>query len=187
MKRTVRYCGIIASLALARGLTCGGLFGPAWESQIQADSDAPADKVDRPATVNEARGRAQLLHEAMHGALLVMHRDFFLEDESVTIPSRSLEDVFKELADGFDVKLRWLAVNAQAMNVDNKPQDDFERQAVKELATGKKSFEQTADGVFRYAGTIRLASECLKCHLPSRTSNKDRTAGLVISIPLSGQ
>jgi hypothetical protein len=29
-----------------------------------------------------------------------------------------------------------------------------------------------------------LSSECLKCHLPNRTSTKDRAAGLVITMPV---
>jgi hypothetical protein len=37
-----------------------------------------------------------------------MHRDFFREDEKLTIPSRSLEDVFRELTRSHGVELRWL-------------------------------------------------------------------------------
>lgn len=142
---------------------------------------------NRPATIAEARGRSRVLHETMHGVLQVMHRDFFREDEGLAIPSRSLEDVFKELARSYDVQLRWLAVNADAMNVDNEAKTEFERNAVKELAAGKQEFEATTGDTYRYAGAVRLASQCLKCHVPRRTSTADRTAALVISMPLRGQ
>ncbi|MCA9267654.1 MAG: DUF3365 domain-containing protein [Planctomycetales bacterium] len=120
----------------------------------------------------------------MHGALQVMHRDFFDEEQARAIPSRSLEDVFKELARGYDVQLRWLAVNTEAMNVEHKPQTDFETSAVKALSSGEAEFESADNGLYQRAGAIRLASRCLKCHVPRRTSTADRTAALVISMRL---
>jgi hypothetical protein len=137
-----------------------------------------------PSTVGEARGRARVLHETIHGVLQVVHRDFFRDDQQLSIPSRSFEDVFKELARSWQVKIHWLVVNAEAMNVDNKPRDDFEKDAVKALASGKQEFEAVEGNVYRFAGSIRLASQCQKCHVPRRTSTEDRTAGLVISMPL---
>jgi hypothetical protein len=139
---------------------------------------------DAPTTVAEARGRARVLHETLHGALQVMHRDFFEEDDATTIPSRSLEDVFKELAREYQIELRWIAVNTDAMSVDHKPRTDFEKDAAQALASGKAEYEATENNVYRHAGPIRLASQCLKCHVPNRKSTADRTAGLVISIPL---
>lgn len=125
-----------------------------------------------------------MLHETLHGTLQVMHRDFFDPNQRLSIPSRSLEDVFKELERSWQVKLHWLVVNADAMNVDNKPRDDFEKEAAKALAAGKPEFESVEGNVYRFAGSIRLASQCLKCHVPRRTSTEDRTAGLVIRMPL---
>ena len=133
------------------------------------------------------RGDARILHETLRGALQVMHRDFFREDEGLAIPSRSLEDVFRELASRFDVKLRWLAVNAHAMSIDHVPHTDFERDAVKAIASGKQEFEASEDNIYRYAGSIRFSSQCLKCHAPRRTSTKDRAAALVISIPFGNR
>ena len=43
----------------------------------------------------------------------------------------------KEQERSWQVKMPWLAVNADAMNVDNKPRDDFEKDAVKALASGR--------------------------------------------------
>ena len=142
-------------------------------------------------SVGEARGRAKLLHETIRGTLQVMHRDFFDEDDARAIPSSSLEDVFKELSLGFDVDVKWLVVNTDIVNVDHRPADRFEKEAAKALAKGKNSFETTEsadDGTtnrYRYAGQIHLRSQCLKCHVKRRTSNDDRVAGLVISMPLA--
>lgn len=169
------------------------VLGADGESQAVADStvNQSSDVVpENIATVAEARFRAKLLHETIRGTLQVMHRDFFDEDNAHAIPSASLEDVFDELSRAYDTKVKWLVVNTDAVNVDHKPVDAFERQAVKALAAGKKSYEATeSDAVskqtrFRYAGPIRLRSQCLKCHVKRRLSNEDRVAGLTISMPV---
>jgi len=73
------------------------------------------------------------------------------------------------------------------MNVDHNPRDEFEKQAVKALGEEEAEFDLAKAGVYRYAGLITLGSECLKCHLPNRTSNKSRKAGLLISMPVQTQ
>ena len=161
-------------------------FPHGYRAYAGDDGDAVSEAAhNAPATATEARGRAQLLHETIHGALQVMHRDFFREDEKLTIPSHSLEDVFRELTRSYGVEVRWLAVNTEAMNVDHKPRTEFERDAVRALTSGKGEFEASNGEVYRHAGVIRLSSQCLKCHVPNRTSTKDRAAGLVITIPLA--
>jgi hypothetical protein len=135
-------------------------------------------------SIDEARGRARLLHETIHGTLQVMHRDFFDEDNAHAIPSASLEDVFAELAKSHQVEVRWLNVQTDVVNVDHQPQDEFEKHAVTAIAAGKTEYEAVEDKRFRYAGRIRLASQCLKCHVKHRTSTKDRSAGLLITIPV---
>jgi len=138
-----------------------------------------------PRSVQEARGRARLLHETLHGALQVMHRDFFEEDERLNIPSRSLEDVFSELSRSYGVKLHWIAVDLKAMSVDNEPQSDFEKQAARVLKAGKSEFESVSNSEFQFAGKIRLSATCLTCHASRRSNNDDRAAGLVIIMPLN--
>jgi len=87
--------------------------------------------------------------------------------------------------DDWKVELHWLAVNGKAMRVDHRPQDKFEKEAVKALAAGKSEFSKLDGDIYRYVGAIRLSSRCLKCHVPSRTSLEDRIAGLVIGMPIN--
>jgi hypothetical protein len=148
---------------------------------IQSKSAATSRKLP---SVEEARGRAELLHETMHATLQIVHHEYFREDEGVTIPAATLKRVFGELARSHGVELRWLAVDAQPMNVDHTAQDAFEKEAVRALAAGKESFEFAKRGTYRRAAAITLASDCLKCHLPNRTSTKPRTAALVITMPM---
>lgn len=70
------------------------------------------------------------------------------------------------------------------MNADNKPKSSFEDEAVEALKSGKKEFEQIEGGIYRRAGSIALTNQCLKCHVPDHKSTANRTAGLIISIPI---
>ncbi len=167
--------GIVSEPAVAQ---------PAVDSaRDAADKEATDQPVTEVPTVEAARGRARLLHEAMHATLQVVHHEYYREDEGLAIPAATLKTVFKELGKRQKVELRWLVVNAKAMNVDHNPQNDFEKEAVAALASGNHEFELAKGGVYRHAGLILLTSECLKCHLPRRTSTDPRAAGLVISVP----
>lgn len=139
--------------------------------------------VSYPTTVSEARGRARWMHEAIRGALQVMHRDFFDDDEAHQIPSQSLEDVFAEMKRTWCVEIRWLGGNA-TKDIDHKPQDRFESRAIEALIAGEKEYELATERVFRYVGLVPLQNECLKSHVPRRTSLEDRVAGLAISFPI---
>lgn len=162
--------------------------------ETEADKEVPEKAVDSaaaqraeqslPATADEARGRARWLHETIHGSLQVMHRDFFgTGEDDISLPSQSLEDVFRQLAESWKVEIRWLGVNA-TKDQEHEPQDDFEKAAAKALAAGETEYDAVERGKFRFVGTIRMQNECLKCHVPLRTSLEDRVAGLAISIPL---
>jgi hypothetical protein len=133
--------------------------------------------------VAEARLRSRLLHEVIHGSLQVMHRDFFRDGKH--IPSASLEDVFAELEKTWQVKVKWLVVNAKVMNIKHRPETAFEKLAADAIADGREMFDASADGVYQYAGKVVLGNQCLKCHVPLRTSLEDRKAAVVISMPLS--
>lgn len=136
-------------------------------------------------SVEEARDRARLLYETIQATLQVVHHEYYREDEKIPIPARTLQKVFRELAERQKVEVRWLAVTGQAMNQDHLPQNDFEKKAVSALAAGAEEFELTDNGIYRRVGVITLTSECLKCHAPNRTNTKNRAAGLVIAMPIA--
>lgn len=153
-------------------------------------SARPEDVVVPPAPpqeIGEARARARLLHEALNGALQVMHRDFFREGEHMAIPSESLADVFRELERSMNVKVGWMAVNSKAMNPAHRAKSPFEKKAVEALAGGRDSYDAVEEKTYRYAGAIKLGNQCLKCHVPDRQSLEDRKASLVISMQLASE
>ncbi len=149
-----------------------------------AQGESPqAASVDRE-NIAQARKEAEVLHDTIHATLQLVHHAYYREDEGLPIPAATLKDVFEEVETHRQVKLRWLAVDGQAMNVDHLPADKFETQAVEKLAAGEESHEQIADGVYRRAGAIKLTNVCLKCHLPDRTTTEARRAGLIVAIPV---
>ncbi len=175
-----RFVLIGLMVVLVASETC-----PANDKASGAVADGVIAKIPPPTTIAEARARATLLHETMRGTLQIMHRDFFDEDDAHAIPSASLEDVFDELADHYNVEMKWLIVETDIINVDHKPKDLFERSAAKSLKDGKPRHETIENGRYRFAGPIRLTSQCLKCHVKHRKSTEDRTAGLIINMPMA--
>lgn len=166
-------------------LTASVLICAAW---LVAD-DKTSDPIDKnlvnATTETEARSRALLLHEMVSGTLQIVHRDFFDDDNAHAVPSASLEDVFHEMEKSFNVKLKWLTVNTDIVNFDHQAKTEFEKSAVTSLGAGKPFVELVTPDRYQFAGPIRLGSQCLKCHVKWRTSNEDRTAGLVITMPIS--
>ena len=179
---------IWAVLSLATGLvvtTIGADATPPGNSSDVSNGQPTAETTAAPLpSVDEARGRARLLYETIQATLQVVHHEYYREDEKLPIPARTFKKVFRELADHQKVEIHWLAVNAQAMNQDHIPQNDFEKKAVSALASGAEEYELVEAGLCRHVGLITLTSECLKCHVPNRTNLKNRAAGLVISIPI---
>ncbi len=139
-----------------------------------------------PAAIAAARRQAELLHASIHSTLQLVHDRYYREDEGLPIPAAILSEVFEELSRQQHVKLRWLVVEGQAMNTDHLPQDDFERAAVKALKAGRPFLDTVSGDTYLRAAPIRLSNHCLKCHVPDRRSTRDRTAGLIISIPTRG-
>lgn len=150
-----------------------------------ARSEEKVAPVVRPPAAEEAGMRARLLHETIHGALQVIHRDFFDEEKRHDIPSSSLEDVFVELKKEWNVELAWMAVNAKAMSIDHEPKDDFQRAAAKAISEGAERHEEVVGDRLLYAGAIHLGNQCLKCHVPDRTSLEERRAAILITMPVA--
>jgi hypothetical protein len=134
-----------------------------------------------------ARGQARLLHETIHTTLRIVHRQYYREDEKLMLPAAAMRNVFDELARREKVELRWLAVTAHPVNVDHSARTEFEKEAVAALSEGAPRYERATNGVFHHVGTIALTADCLKCHMPNRTSTTERVAGLVIAIPYQGK
>lgn len=170
-------------------LACAVLgIASALAAAITLVTHTHAEPVEKPQatrpTLEQARRQAEMLHTTLHATLQSVHHHYYRENEGLPIPAAMLKDVFADLEQEQQVKLRWLAVEGQAMNIDHKAQDEFEKEAVQALKAGRGAFERTESGVYRRAAAITLKNHCLKCHVPDRKSTVDRTAGLIISLPV---
>src|SRR5690554_1746673 len=130
MKHSLRFAVLLLGSAFC--LMSWGTEVPNHEAPGHLESEA----ITPAATLSEARSRARLLHEMIHGSLQVVHRDFFDDDNPSSIPSASFEDVFAAMEESYQVKLKWLIVETDMLNVDHQPVDDFEHAAVKALRAG---------------------------------------------------
>jgi len=151
-----------------------------WLASIAAAEEPPRELPTQAA----AREQAELLHDSLRATLTAIHHQYFREDEGIAIPAAALREVFDELARQRGIEIRWLAVNAPAMNVDHEAKSEFEKQAVRALAKGAEHYEAIDVDRYQRVEAIALTSECLKCHVPSRTNTKDRIAGLLIAMPI---
>lgn len=153
--------------------------------EATVSQSVPKSEGTRPVlTTDEARSQAKLLHATIHSTLRVVHDRYYREDEALPIPAAAMGEIFKDIESMEHVKLRWLAVEGQAMNSDHVAQDAFETEAVNALKAGKPFHEEATERIYRRAAPITLSNHCLKCHMPNRRSTDDRTAGLIIAIPL---
>lgn len=136
-------------------------------------------------TVAEAREKAKLTHKIYDATLHAMHQHYFI-NERAAVPARVMENMFSDVEREENMKARWISVNAKAMSVDHEPDTDFEKEAAKEIASGKRDYERVENGVYQRAGVISLMDHgCLSCHVGFFKKNtNDRFAGLIISIPV---
>lgn len=189
--RVSTFGGLALALLIAGGFamrieTPAGEAKPA-KVRRRADAGVPAESKER-VTVSLARDRAAQLHAFVDATLHAMHRHYFHKDkERVPVPARALKDVFSDIGRESRIDVRWIAVNTPAMSIDHEPEDDFEKQAAKEIAAGRESFERIEAGSYRRAGAITLGASCTSCHAATSfgpPSAKPRYAGLVISVPI---
>jgi hypothetical protein len=171
---------LLASAILAAIVLCAPAGAePSAEGQDSLDKHR--------VSVAVARERAKTLHDVYAATLETMHHHYFRGDRA-TVPAKAMEDVFGELRRQTKVEARWISVSLQPMSINHEPKSEFEKQAAKEIAAGKGEVDVVEGGYYRRAGAIPLAGGCVSCHgrLFKGAEDKQRFAGLVISIPVTG-
>lgn len=192
-----RWCAGLCAIAVTSGALWLNLAqsqdGPLPSTKPAIESKTAADKsediVPR-VSVEAAREQAKLMHNIYETTMDVMHRRYFRADRSV-LPARAMEDVFHEIGRTTHAKANWISVNTKAMSINHEPATEFEKQAAREIAAGKESFELVENGIYQRAGRIPLGGSCINCHsnsfLPPSNFKTPRFAGLVIRIPVESE
>jgi len=174
-----RAASFLVILGVGGYLISGPITASAPEKQeLEVRKESP-EKL--PLSEGEARRTARLLSEVLRSTLFSIHRNYFKPPLQQPIPSRALEDVFFRVSRHSGITMEWLAVNAHAMSIEHRPDDDFERRAVRALDRGKSYYEETLSGEYRRADSITLFSNCIKCHTSSKPAP---VAAIVVRVPL---
>jgi hypothetical protein len=160
----------------------------AWCLALAAEPPAGPTEEPPRVSVAVARDRAELMHGVYAATLEVMHERYF-HGERATVPARALEDVFAEIKRQSQAEARWISVNTRPMSINHEPKTEFEKQAARELASGKSSLEAVEDGYYRRAGRISLHGGCISCHAGffAEASASAKFAGLIISVPVTAE
>lgn len=186
-----RFCTGWCAVAAVSGVLCVTFALYAEPPSERADASKekqkaaavnPSDRV----SVATARERAKLMHDIYDTTLEVLHRHYFRREGAV-LPARAMEDIFADIAKQSSAQARWISVNTKAMSINHEPETAFEKQAAREIASGKADFELVEDGYYQRAGRISLGGGCISCHNNqfASPSTSPKFAGLVIRIPVN--
>jgi Protein of unknown function (DUF3365) len=144
-------------------------------------------KTPSPASLDRARREVRLLDDIYKTAIVLITKHYVEEKSSL-----AAGEAFKLLFQSMDEKgwheVRLIDAAGEPINDDNKPSDDFEREAVKALLAGKSTFEkvETKDGAqyLRVATPIPLVMEkCTLCHADYK--DKKLVGALGYRLPLA--
>ncbi|HWB00624.1 MAG TPA: DUF3365 domain-containing protein [Pirellulales bacterium] len=142
------------------GLLVG--FAALWAQADDKSSEVPKEVVDR------ARREVKLLDDIYKTAIVLVTKHYV--DEKSDLPAG---EAFKVLFHSMDEKgwheVRLLDGSGEPINDDNKPRDDFERRAIKEMLAEKPYYEEieTRDGQSFLRATTPLPvvmDKCVMCH-----------------------
>jgi len=151
------YCSVGLAVALALG-------AGAWWS---APSLAQGKKADDPA-VARARKQVQMLDDLYKTAIVLVTENYVKEDSDLAAGS-AFQALFKAMKDKGYHEVRLLDATGEPYNEKNKPQDDFEKAAIKALKGGAATHEEVVqrDGnrYLRVATPIPVVmKKCTMCH-----------------------
>ncbi|MCE9554946.1 MAG: DUF3365 domain-containing protein [Planctomycetes bacterium] len=146
-------------------LVAGAAFLGAWPALSEAEP-APTSEENR--ELDRARREIRLLDDIYKTAIVLITKHYVKEDSDL-----AAGEAFKALFAGVKEKgwheVRLLDATGESLNEANKPQDDFEKNAIKALLAGKTFYEeQSQENGKRYlraATPIPIALEkCKMCH-----------------------
>jgi hypothetical protein len=172
-----RRLGLALLIGVAVGAALLGWRTPAWTAGGPA-SDDPA--------VERARTTVQMLDDLNKG--YVVHiTDTYVKAQERTPAAKVAKKVFKHMEQKGWGTTRLIDATGEAVNKDNLPRTEFEKQAVAQLKSGKTYFEEigSKDGkpVLRAATVVpAVMKECVHCH--QNVKEGDLLGALVYEVPI---
>lgn len=142
-------------------------------------SDETSGKPD--AAVERARREVRMLDD-LYKSAIVLITEHYVQDGNDLPAGSAFKALFQTMKDKGWHDVRLLDATGQPYNDENLPSDDFEKNAIKELAGGKASVDQviTEDGrrYLRVATAIPVVMEkCTMCHENYRSVPEGKAIG----------
>jgi len=128
----------------------------------------PPPTPQQPVTAAEARKLTRMMDDIYVAAVLTTHRMYAREPGTAAAVAWGKQVIRQVNRKGWP-EARIFGAPERILNPDNLPATDFEKAALAAFRSGKKSFEQTAGGRYRYATAIPVTeASCLSCHVKNK-------------------
>ncbi len=184
---------VVVATALVVSVAC---FAPSLATELPATAQSAAEPAaDEPAVDalhEQARNTVRMLDDIYKGGVVAI-TDTYVTDESSIPAGTAFKSLFKAAeAKGWH-KVRLLDATGEPYSDENVSEDDFERNAVKELVAGKPWVEaiEVRNGTkhLRVATAIPVVMEkCVMCHDNYADVPKGQAIGaLSYTVPFEGK
>ena len=149
-------------------LTSVALVGLGCLSLGLVESSKAQEKPAADPAVARARKQVQMLDDLYKTAIVLITEHYVKEDSDLAAGS-AFQALFKAMKDKGYHEVRLLDATGEPYEEKNKPQDDFEKAAIKALKAGQANYEEivTEDGAkyLRIATPIPVVmKKCTLCH-----------------------
>lgn len=173
--------GRLALLAAVATLATGAL----WQSRTNAQSKA--DQAD-PAL---ARARKQVLMlDDLYKTAIVLITDKYVNSDTDLPAGSAFQALFSAMKKKGWHEVRLVDATGEPLREKNAPADDFEKEAIKQLLTGKSGYEQVVEKdkkrFLRSATIIPVVMDkCIMCHPNYKEVKKGQAIGaLSYTLPI---
>ncbi|MCU0879338.1 MAG: DUF3365 domain-containing protein [Pirellulaceae bacterium] len=152
------FAGLAGVVLAGLGCLSLGFVESSWAQEKPAADPAVA----------RARKQVQMLDDLYKTAIVLITEHYVKEDSDLAAGS-AFQALFKAMKDKGYHEVRLLDATGEPYEEKNKPQDDFEKAAIKALKAGKANYEEivTEDGAkyLRIATPIPVVmKKCTLCH-----------------------
>lgn len=181
---TLKSFGIAAATVLA--VTVFASLAPLGTAVAEPPAGQAPDASKPNPAVARARREVKLLDTIYKNAIVLITKHYVEEDSDLPA-GQAFKVLFETVEkDGWH-QVRLLDATGEALNDDNKPRDEFERQAIQAVLAEKPGYEQieTRDGkeYLRAATPLPMVMDkCVMCHENYR--GKKTVGALSYTLPL---
>lgn len=148
---------------------------------------APETPPSGPIRVPLAEGRrmVRMMDDIYRTGVMTAHR-MYVQEPGVPAAVTWGKQVIRQINGKGWPEARIFDATGRPLNPENRPADQFERDAIAELRKGAPTVERVREGELRYASGISVVEKsCLACHVRSREG--DLLGGVSYRLALSGE